>query len=271
MKKILPTLLVSTLLFPTITLAEEVKEANEEKTSAPKAEGNRPPSGRPPAGDSISIGYGVAIKKNIREGNTYKRGDKNTTIDGIPMVQADYGRFTLGPQGATIRIAGDMLRSVSGVLNFNGDRYEAPGMKGRKKGVFAGLLFKWGLFSLIGSRDVESKSEGWQTQLSYNEMFVVAPTLLLRTSIYLKWNDKEYANYYYGVNPSEATATRPAYAPGAYFTPGAGLVSIFVINKELSLMTGGSLEFLSKKLQDSPTVISQNIIPSLFTGLSYRF
>lgn len=263
MKKILPTLLVSALLFPTFTLADE---DSVEKKSEQKAEGKATPSS-----DSLSIGYGLMIKKNIREGNTYKRGDKNTTIEGIPMLQADYGRFTLGPQGATMRIAGDMLRSISGVLNYNGDRYEADGMKGRKKGVFAGLVFKWSLFSFIASRDVEDKSDGWQTQFSYNEVFVVTQSLLLRTSVYLKWNDKEYANYYYGVNPSEATITRPAYAPGAYFTPGAGLISIYLFNKNVSLMTGGSLEFLAKKIQDSPTVISQNIIPTIYTGLSYRF
>jgi outer membrane scaffolding protein for murein synthesis (MipA/OmpV family) len=258
MKKILPTLLVSMLLFPTFSLADE---GGEENKRGPKAEGNT----------SLSVGYGLMIKKNIREGNLYRRGDKNTTIEGIPMVQADYGKFTLGPQGATMRITGDVLRSISGVLNYNGDRYEAEGMKGRKKGVFAGLLFKWGLFSFIASRDVEGKSDGWQSQFSYNEMFVITPTLLLRTSVYLKWNDKEYANYYYGVKPEEATASRPAYSPGAYFTPGAGIISIYLINKEFSLMTGGSLEYLVKKLQDSPTVIAQDIIPTLYTGLTYRF
>lgn len=241
------------LLFPTFSLQAE-------KPQSEKADNSQ-----------LSVGYGVAIKKNIRVGNEYKRGNKNTTIDGIPLVQANYGRFTLGPQGATIRAWGDMKTSASVVLNIGGDRYEASGMKGRKKGVFAGALFKWGLFSLLATRDMENKSEGWSTQFSYNEVFVVTQELLLRTSLYVKWYDQDYANYYYGVKPEEATATRPAYETSGYFTPGLGFLSIYKINNEIQFLIGLNFEFMSKKIQNSPTVINQDLVAGGFTGMNYRF
>lgn len=242
------------LLFPTITIRAEEKTAPNVVLSS-----------------ELSVGYGVAVKKNIRVGNEYKNGNKNVTLDGIPLIQANYGRFTLGPQGATIRAVGDAKTSASVVLNISGDRYEAQGMKGRKKGVFAGALFKWSLFSLLATRDVENKSQGWSTQISYNEVFVVTKELLLRSSLYMKWNDQDYANYYYGVKPEEATAIRPAYETSGYFTPGIGLLSIYMINKEFQFMMGLNFEFLSEKVQNSPTVINQDLVAGGFAGLNYRF
>lgn len=220
--------------------------------------------------NNVSIGYGLAIKKNNRVGNTYKKGDSATIAQSIPLVQAKYDRFSLGAQGLAYRAYGNPFMGVSLFLNLGGERYEALGMQGRKKSLFLGTLLKFGKYSLMGSRDIGSKSEGMDWQISYNELFKVAEGLMLRTSVFTEWHDHKYARYYYGVTSAEATATRAAYDPGHFFTPGIGLMTIYQIRPDLSFLSGINLKYRPARMTDSPTVKNEPLNTGGFLGLSYQ-
>lgn len=219
----------------------------------------------------FSLGYGVAIKKNNRIGNTYKDGDKNTLVQGIPIVQFSYGRFSLGPQGLAFRVTGNPLTGISAVLNLAGERYEAPGMAGRKKSLFAGVLGKWKNFSMILSGDLGDKSGGLHGQTSYNEVFVVTNELLFRTSVFLEWHDRQFTNYYYGVRPDEVTPERAAYRPGQYVNPGMGFISIYKLNEDFTLYSGVNIKYVPEKIRNSPTVNEDNLEAGAFLGLNYHW
>lgn len=219
----------------------------------------------------FSLGYGVAIKKNNRTGNTYKDGDKNTLVQSIPIVQFSYERFSLGPQGLAFRVAGNPAIGISAVLNMAGERYEAPGMQGRKKSLFAGGLLKWKNYSFLMSGDLGDKSGGLQAQVSYNEVFVITNDLLFRTSLFLEWHDGQYTNYYFGVRPDEAIQGRLAYRPGQYVNPGTGFISIYKLNEDLALYTGLNIKYVPEKIRKSPTVNEDNLEAGGFLGLNYHW
>lgn len=219
----------------------------------------------------FSLGYGLAIKKNNRTGNTYKNGDKNTLVQSIPMVQFSYGRLSLGPQGLAYRVAGNPAIGFSAILNLAGERYEAPGMKGRKKSLFGGGLFKWKFFSLMMSGDLGDKSGGLEAQVSYNEVFVVTNELLFRTSLFLEWHDRQYTNYYFGVRPEEATPERPGYRPGPYLNPGTGFISIYKLSEDFAFYSGLNIKYVPEKIRRSPTVNEDNLEAGAFLGLNYHW
>ncbi len=239
---------------------------------APNESEGKPDGGRrPEEKDNVSIGTGLAIKKNNRVGNTYEDADKATIAKAFPLVQAKFGDFTLGAQGLAWQAWGNPFMGVSLTANLGGERYESPGMQGRKKSLFLGTLLKFEKYSLLVSRDVSCKSRGIESQLSFNEVYPMGEGLLLRASVFLEWVDNKYARYYYGVRSSEATPNRPAYEPGNFFTPGAGLMSIYRLQQNLTLLTGISLRYQTDRMTDSPTVKNEPLNTSGFLGISFKF
>ena len=252
MKKLLKITLLSLLMTSVHAQEKESDEKDEETT------------GR------ASVGYGLALKKNNREGNTYEDADKNTIAKAFPLVQFSYGRFSLGGQGLAFRLTGTEREGFSLIANLGGERYEAPGMVGRKKSLFVGGLYKWNKYSLMASHDVSAKSKGTDAQFSYNEVYFITKGLLARASAFVEFHDKNYNQYYYGVNATEATATRAQTNLKGSFTPGVGGMLISQIVPRFSLLTGLNFKLISKKIQDSPTVKDQPLDVGGFIGFNYR-
>lgn len=253
MKKLFKmTFLLSLCLSTATAVAQEADEKDEETAG------------------NVSLGYGLALKKNNREGNTYEGSDKSTIAKSFPLVQFSYGRFSLGGQGLAFRLTGSEREGFSLIANLGGERYEAPGMVGRKKSLFVGGLYKWNKYSLMASHDVGSKSKGTDAQFSYNEVYFITKGLLARASAFVEFHDKNYNQYYYGVNASEVTPTRTQTNLKGSLTPGVGGMLISQVVPRFSLLTGLNLKIISKKIQDSPTVKDQPLDVGGFIGFNYR-
>lgn len=219
----------------------------------------------------FSLGYGVAMKKNNRVGNTYKHGDKSLIAQSFPFVQLTINRLSIGAGGVAYRFWGHQFAGASVVLNLGGERYEAPGMGGRKRSVLLGAQLKMGSISFQVLGDVAGRSEGFETQLSYGKMLYQLNDQIIRGTIFIEWHDNRYTNYYYGVKPSESNASRSAYRPDNVFTPGVGLLGIFKLTDEMTLTTGVTTKYVVDRLQRSPTVKKEPFEAGGFSALSYGF
>jgi MipA family protein len=92
----------------------------------------------------------------------------------------------------------------------------------------------------------------------------------LRPGAGLAWRDARLNNYYYGVAASEATATRPAYAPGSGVDAWFGLFGSYDLSDNWRLLGGASMSRLASKVRASPIVESKPQ-PALVLGAAYRF
>lgn len=92
----------------------------------------------------------------------------------------------------------------------------------------------------------------------------------VRPSITFAARNDNLNNYYYGVKPEEATATRPAYSPGAGTEVWLGIDSYYELSKRWRLLGSMSLKKISQNVLDSP-IVRDGTQPSLYLGVAYDF
>jgi outer membrane protein len=203
---------------------------------------------------NASLGVGVAFRKNLRVGNTYENMDKSFVVRPIPIIQASYGRVSLGVQGISVLAVGDQLANVSAFIKRDGDRYHGLGMTPRKDSVFVGASAKFANYGFTLSHDINGRSKGYIATANYAKFFPLTETLILRTALSLDWLDDKYAEYYYGVRSHEVTASRREYHLNNYFLPGVAIMPIIQLSERSSIVTVISSKILPKEVSQSPTL-----------------
>ncbi|MBY0413177.1 MAG: MipA/OmpV family protein [Bdellovibrionales bacterium] len=218
-----------------------------------------------------SVGLGMAIKKNLRVGNTYEHMDKKVIVKPIPILTGNIGRFSLGAQGISFRAFGERMLEASVFIKREGDRYQGLGMTPRKESQFVGVSAKFFKYGLNISKDINGKSKGMITQFSYGELFMISEGFVLRGGLSVDWLDDKYAEYYYGVRKHEATATRNEYHLKNYLQPGINILPIYKLSERVSSMAVLGAKFIPKSVRNSPTMNGDKFEFGGFAGISYTF
>ena len=147
------------------------------------------------------------------------------------------------------------------------------GMANRGPGVDLGLSYQhrrpWG--TLFGEvlRDAAGGSNGTEVRVGYRYDWAI-DNLRLQPQFSLAARDANLNDYYYGVRPSEATATRPAYAPGSGVNAEFGLSAVYRLSERWRLIGGVSAKRLSSGVRASPIVEDRTQLAGLL-GLAYDF
>jgi len=93
---------------------------------------------------------------------------------------------------------------------------------------------------------------------------------VLRPSLMVAARSARLNNYYYGVRPGEATATRPAYAPGSGINTALGLYGSYALDGGWRLLGGVTHTLLDSKVKASP-IIGKSAQTGVFFGAAYDF
>lgn len=216
-----------------------------------------------------NIGAGVALKKNNRANNLYKRNDKKILIAPIPFITAQVGRFSIGGEGLTVKVVGSPLINMSAFVNFGGDKYLGLGMAPRRTSTWVGLSAKFFKYELSAQRDISGNSHGHTIRFSYGEFKKLSDNVMLRAGLSLEWADDRYAEYYYGVRSHEATSTRREYHVKNYFQPGLNIMPIWKISEELAMTTIAGVKLIPKDVRSSPTMNGDKLEMGGLVGISY--
>lgn len=147
------------------------------------------------------------------------------------------------------------------------------GMAARSTGVDLGFTYRyqqpWGTLYASLLHDVSGTSNGSELALEYAYDWR-SGRLTLRPSVGISMRDSKLNNYYYGVLPSEATASRPAYKSGAGTNVSLNLYGTYDVTERWRLLAGMSLTSLSSDIKDSP-IVRKGLQPSFFIGAAYDF
>ncbi|HEX5285788.1 MAG TPA: MipA/OmpV family protein [Polaromonas sp.] len=147
------------------------------------------------------------------------------------------------------------------------------GMAMRDSGLDVGLSYRyrqpWGRLQAELLHDAGNTSKGTEFRLGYTHEWRSGPWTL-RPSLTLAWRDARLNNYYYGVQASEATPGRPAYAPGAGINTTAGLYGSYDVSQRWRLLAGVSATVLSSQTKNSP-IVQQRVLPAVYVGAAYDF
>jgi outer membrane scaffolding protein for murein synthesis (MipA/OmpV family) len=154
-----------------------------------------------------------------------------------------------------------------------GDDPALEGLAERDQTVDAGLSVgtrgKWGQLRLEWLTEVLDKHNGQEASLIYRYEFERGRWSF---SPYagIVWQDAEFTDYYFGVDPDEAGPLRPEYTPGDAFNFQYGLNTSYAVNSRFMVFANLGLEELDTSIQDSP-IVEPGINGAVFVGGSYFF
>ena len=147
------------------------------------------------------------------------------------------------------------------------------GMATRQTGLDFGASYEyrgaWGAVYAEALHDAGDTSKGSELRLGYRYDWK-SGRLALRPHVQVSLRDAKLNNYYYGVQPSEATATRPAYEPGAGVNLQLGLYGAYALTERWRLLAGFTATRWPRAVRASPTVADHSE-RALMLGLMYDF
>ena len=147
------------------------------------------------------------------------------------------------------------------------------GMALRGPATDAGLSYRYvqprGTLQVQALRDISSGHGGSEVRVGYGADWQ-SGNWQLRPSVTLAWRDSKLNDYYYGVRPGEATASRPSYSAGAGFNTTVALDASYAVSHGWRLLGGVSVTLLPHSITDSP-VVGRGVLPSVYVGAAYDF
>lgn len=224
---------------------------------------NNPPSYK------LSVGAGLIVKKNNRINNNYEDLGKKYIFKPVPFLNGSVSRFSLGPQGLSVRAIGTQLMNVSAFIKRDGDKYNGEGMMPRQESAFVGISGKIFKYGLSVSKDINGRSKGYIALFNYGEFFNLSESFMIRAGLSLEWHDDKYAEFYYGVRANEATIGRREYHLSNYFQAGLNILPIYKISERHSLTAALGAKIIPKKVRQSPTMNGNHFDVGGLIGYNY--
>lgn len=226
-----------------------------------------------PATGAAGLGVVTRIERS-----PYK--DAGTRYDLLPLYLYEGERLFLhANRGGVKLLNGDERRLdlfvEQRLEGFPTERLPASlaGMSARDSAIDLGLAYRWrqpwGTLQAELVHDIGNTYKGNEFRLGYTYDWRSGPWML-RPSLTVAFRDAKLNNYYYGVEPGEATASRPAYAPGAGVQTSLGLYGSYDLTERWRLLAGVSATFLGNKVKDSP-IVQKSVLPAVYVGAAYDF
>lgn len=200
--------------------------------------------------------------------------------DLMPLYLYEGERLFLHASRVGVKVFKDETQRVDLFLDqrfegFSDDRLPTSlaGMAERGAGLDAGVSWRyrqpWGTVQAEFVQDVSGFSKGREVRLGVSHDWR-SGRLTLRPSLTVAMRDARLNNYYYGVRPEEATATRPAYAAGSGINTTLGLYASYALSDGWRLLGGVSRTDLSSKVKGSP-IVRKAPQTAVYFGAAYDF
>jgi outer membrane protein len=145
------------------------------------------------------------------------------------------------------------------------------GMDPRETGIDAGIGYQfggaWGVAFAEAMRDVSATSKGAELRVGYKYPWR-SGNFWLRPHASIGIRSSKLNDYYFGVRPHEATATRPAYAVGSGAIPELGLYAAYRLTERWRVLAGATVTRLPREASASP-IVEHRTLRSLTFGLMY--
>lgn len=240
-------------------------------------------SGTEPLADILkapdSAGMGFVTRS---EASPYRDG--GVRYDLLPLYLYEGERLFLHANRVGVKLFNDAERKDGQRLDLfveqrlegypvNNPPASLAGMAARDSGLDLGLSYQyrqpWGTLKAEYVHDIGQTYKGGEARLGYSYDWRSGPWTL-RPNLTVSFRDAKLNNYYYGVLPGEATATRPAYAPGWGISTSVGLYGSYDMSQRWRLLAGVSATVLGNSAKDSP-IVQKRVLPAVYVGAVYDF
>lgn len=222
-----------------------------------------------------SAGLGVLMRV---ESSPYKGADDR--VDLLPLYLYEGERFFLRSNAAGVRLATQQDQGLELFVERRLEGYpedETPeileGLRTRNGEADLGARYYWKherhTWDLSVRQDISSTSKGTEVRAGYGylwrgQRWDVQPVLSL------EWRNARLNDYYFGVEPYEATTERAAYAAGSGLDVTAGLYARYRFLQHWSLLGGVYATQQSSSVRNSP-LVDDRLQWGALLGAAYDF
>ena len=151
-----------------------------------------------------------------------------------------------------------------------GDGAKLAGMATRRGSLSGGPTFDWqsdlGALSIGYFSDLSNASRGGYADVLFNRPFINDSRWEVSGTIELSRLDSKVVNYYFGVMPSEVTATRAPYQPGATTQVTLWITGQYNFTKQYAFIFGANVTRLGSAAAGSP-IVERRQAPLVYLGL----
>lgn len=206
-----------------------------------------------------TLGLGAIGMEEIYHG-------QNESYTLFPVITYETENLSVGVEGAFYQFYGDEnspLGLYTGI-GISGDGYDSgdatilKGMKTRHDGVdlSLGSEFDLGVASLSAAvaGDISGHHNGFKMSIGLESSLPVNRYLIVAPSIKMEALSKDYVDYYFGVNDSEATMARSAYKGKDTVNTSASLGFITPLTEEWLIVNQLAYTWLGDAISDSPLI-----------------
>ena len=242
------------------------------------------------AGDATIIaGGGVGFVTQ-----PYAGAEDGVRVFPIPMISYQAERFRFEGKTLSAQLYANDRFAVSAIADWRFQSYDAEdspvldGMDDRNGTLEAGVRVTKALggVNLSGSALVDTLSRHGGYELNATASYELSDwrPLSVRPFAGLRYQSSSLADYYFGVDPEEATSLvcaavqgtdcfsfdRPAYETGAAVVPTLGLSARQALSRKWAVYGLATYDFLPGEITDSP-IVSEDGLLSTFVGVVYLF
>lgn len=126
----------------------------------------------------------------------------------------------------------------------------------------------FGLFKVEHNYEINNKHNGNSSSISYAAPIFKGKWLIMPQISYDHYS-AEVVNYFFGVNPVDATAELPTYQAGSANAFNIGVLGLYQIDEKWSFVGNIQNEYSGNEISDSPLVETDQRL-SIFTGFLYK-
>ena len=218
------------------------------------------------------IGAGVAAQRPPQEGT-------DTQVVFWPFPSYEGERLSLGfGYGSFVLSSSERVSvAIEGEVRFPGydpDSSSAlDGLKRRDLTLDLGFSFavsdEWGIATFKLMADTLGVHEGYEISALYQYPIQIN-RLAIVPAIGLKLPSDALVEYYYGVEPTETAAGRPAYSGKSTLNATVRLDMMYQLSSDWEIIGGAEYTRLGDGITDSPIIAKSNEV-IMYTALVYHF
>lgn len=223
-------------------------------------------------GDSFSIGAGAVYSNGLYEG-------ADDEFIGAPFIYLEKGQFFIKVRTAGYRLYQDELLALDVIGQWRFDGYDEDdsdfleGMDDREMTIDGGAALTvfdgWGQTTVSYVGDMLSRHSGQELSINYSKTFTCGKWSIT-PGVGVRYFSSSLGDYYYGVQPDEAIAGRPAYDVHDTWNPYVGTLVGYQFNEQWSVRTSARYTMLDDDIEDSSIVEDGYDLLMMF-GVVYNF
>ena len=234
---------------------------------------SQPVPDSPPKEHELQLGLAMVNSQSI-----YLGGENQTKI--FPAIDYQYKRFYFQAGDLGFNLIDEKKWEVDFGLGVNligdterGDSQALKNLPDLSLPLNAFLSAQYitpiGLFKIKHNHEINNKHNGNSSSISYSAPIFKGKWLILPQVSY-DYYSAEVVNYFFGINPIDATSEIPTYQTGSANTVSLSVLALFEMNDKWSFVSNIKNEFVGDEISDSPIVDDDQRL-SIFAGFLYKF